>query len=107
MRLRQLLLVATFLAAAGALAACGGGDEQVLHAADGCSYLKVADNELDVFKEPVVSPASLLVTLNKNAIVCVDQEQQADSRLWAHVVYRLEPQQQRKAMKGWGSRRSL
>jgi hypothetical protein len=54
-----------------------------------------------VFTEPR-GDASFLGALNKNDMVCVAYDQQADGRDWAFIAYSLAPGNQRKSLDAWG-----
>lgn len=71
-----------------------------------CRFFKVAADALNVFKEPR-GASDFIARLAKNDIVCVARDQQVGSLDWAFIVYKLEKQNQRKAMAGWAIMRSL
>ena len=67
-----------------------------------CRFLKVSTVALNIFKEPNAA-SQFVERLNKDDIVCsVGRDRQVGEFVWTYVVFKLEKQNQRKTLDGWG-----
>lgn len=89
----------------GVLVAIAGASTAQAQEPD-CRFFKVAADALNVFKEPR-GASNFIARLVKSDIVCVARDRQVADLDWAYIVYKLEKQNQRKAMEGWAIMRSL
>jgi hypothetical protein len=89
----------------GVLAAAAGLSTARAQEPD-CRFFKIATDTLNLFKEPR-GASEFVIRLDKNDIVCIGREQKVGDLVWAYIVYKLEKQNQRKAIEGWGIMRAL
>src|SRR5882757_6561217 len=96
--LRAAVICGTFTAAAG------GGPAQAQE--PDCRFFRVQANGLNIAKEPR-GDSVFIDMLDKNDIVCVTQNQKVGDRDYGFVAHKVEKPNQRKAVEGWASMRSL